>query len=377
MILFLGQLPPPVHGVTLLNSYLVNSAIVRSNFQIDVINLQFEFSLHKLGKFSVRKFTKAIAYGFEVVKKTLNIKPDIVYFTLVPTGFAFYRDAYYVLLLKLFRSNILIHLHGKGIEENCRNSIIKRKLYSWILKNTHIICLSTELAKDIRGVYNIPPFIVSNGIEVQPYFNPETQRAQNNVPQILYLSNYVKSKGILILIEALSILSSKGFKFHARFVGAPFDVSVKMIEDQLMEHNLTSFADVLGPLTGEDKLAEYKRADIFVFPTMFEAFGLVNLEAMQYSLPVISTFEGSIPDIVIDGETGFLVEKQNSEMLADKIAILLADKDLRNSMGRKGYDRFIKNYTLQHFESNMNEIFHNVLSSKHRTSTSISSAHGG
>ena len=85
---------------------------------------------------------------------------------------------------------------------------------------------------------------------------------------------------------------------------------------------------------------------------------------MQFGLPVISTFEGSIPEIVINNETGFLVESQNAQMLADKIAILLKDKNLRIEMGKKGYERFINNYTLNHFENSMNNIFQTILDCK-------------
>jgi glycosyltransferase involved in cell wall biosynthesis len=125
---------------------------------------------------------------------------------------------------------------------------------------------------------------------------------------------------------------------------------------------LTGLAEITGPRNGGDKLIEYKNADIFVFPTYFEAFGLVNLEAMQYSLPVVSTLEGSIPEIVIDGKTGFLVAKQNAQLLAEKIGLLLDSRELRMTMGKNGYQRFIENYTLQHFESNINAVFQEVIS---------------
>ena len=344
-----------------MNSYLLKSELINCSFNVDVIRLQFETSLNELGKFSFIKVLKALAYGFKIVSHSLKSKPDLVYFTLVPTGFAFYRDAFYVFLLKLFNLKIVLHLHGKGIEENSRNSKIKQRLYGWVLRKTHVICLSQELSADIKRVYKLSPFIVPNGIEVQPYFNRDIEKAESAVPQILYLSNYIKSKGILILIEALAILRSKGYKFHARFVGAPFDITVENLKERLLHHSLLGVAEIVGPLNGEDKLTEYKSADIFVFPTFFEAFGLVNLEAMQYSLPVISTYEGSIPDVVINNETGFLVEKQNPEMLADKIAVLLNDQELRLSMGRKGYERFINHYTLQHFEFRINNVFQTVV----------------
>ncbi len=159
------------------------------------------------------------------------------------------------------------------------------------------------------------------------------------VPRILFLSNFIKNKKILVLIEALDILTKQDHEFVVRFVGAHFDLSKEMIEEVIRNKNLTSFAKVVGPLMGTEKFLEYEQADIFVFPTFSEAFGLVNLEAMQYALPVISTFEGSIPDIVIDNETGFLVEKQNGTNVADKIATRLKDKNKRIEMCKKGYER--------------------------------------
>ena len=111
----------------------------------------------------------------------------------------------------------------------------------------------------------------------------------------------------------------------------------------------------------DEKYLEFQKADIFVFPSFNDAFPLVILEAMQFSLPVISTFEGSIPDIIIDNVTGFLVETHNAYRLAERIAILLKDKDLRIEMGKKGYERFINNFTLSHFENNMNKTFQSIL----------------
>jgi glycosyltransferase involved in cell wall biosynthesis len=100
------------------------------------------------------------------------------------------------------------------------------------------------------------------------------------------------------------------------------------------------FVEITGPRYGEEKYGELRKADLFVFPTYNDAFPLVTLEAMQFALPVISTNEGGVPDIVNDGETGFLVERQNVEQLAEKIALLLQNKELRQMMGQKGYERF-------------------------------------
>ena len=360
-ILCIIQLPPPVHGVSLMNSYLINSEIINRNFSMQVVNLQFAKSMDELGIFSFKKILKSFIYGLEIVKKVRTYKPGLIYFTINPTGFAFYRDVYYVFLLKLCNKHIVYHLHGKGIKKNAESNFFKKQIYKWVFKNTDVICLSERLTADIDKIYKCKPFIVPNGIEVQPRFNRERERVDSSVPQILCISNYTRNKGILELVEALAILKNHGYNFIARFVGAPFDLTVEMIEEVVNKLDLTRIVKIVGPLYGDDKFKEYQLADIFVFPTYNDVFGLVNLEAMQYALPVISTFEGSIPDIVIDNETGFLVETQNAQMLADKIALLLKDKNKRIEMGKKGYERFMNNYTLDHFITNINNTFHNIL----------------
>lgn len=363
-ILCILQLPPPIHGASLMNSYVINSEKLRKNFDIDIVDLQFARSIKELEKFSFLKVYKALLYCFTIAKRVIAQRPDLVYFTLAPKGFALYRDAFYVSLLKLFKLKIVFHLHGKGINENAKNSFLKKYIYKHVFKNTHVICLSKKLADDISDVYKNTPFIVPNGIELQPKFNRNIKQLNRTVPQILYLSNYIRNKGILVIIDALGILHNQGYLFNARLVGAPADLTVDFLENKITSLNLAEVVKVIGPLYGNDKFLEFQEADIFVFPSYNDAFPLVILEAMQFSLPVISTFEGSIPDIVINNETGFIVEIKNSKTLADKISILLKDKELRDKMGKKGYERFINNYTLRHFEDNMYNTFQTIFDSQ-------------
>jgi glycosyltransferase involved in cell wall biosynthesis len=177
----------------------------------------------------------------------------------------------------------------------------------------------------------------------------------------MYLSHLLITKGVLVLIDALAILNERGCLFNARLIGPPADLSLNDLQTTITEKKLNDIVKVVGPKYGDDKFLEFRNADIFVFPTYYEVFGLVILEAMQYSLPVVSTFEGAIPDIVVDNETGLLVEVQNAKMLADKLAVLLDDKELRLKMGRAGYKRFTDNYTIDKFESNILETIQTII----------------
>lgn len=360
-ILCILQLPPPFHGVSIMNNAVIKSEKLRNNFNFDVINLHFSQSIKGLEVFSFSKVFKAIHYGFTIIKRIISQKPDLVYFSLAIKSFAFYRDAFYVFLIKLLNINIIFHLHGKGINKIIQKNFLKKSLYKRVFKNTHVICLSKNLAEDISSVYKSVPFIVPNGIEVMPKNNQDINNLKQEIPRILYFSNFKRDKGILILLDALEILKNKQYNFYVRIIGEPFDLSTELLNSVILNKNLKEFVHVAGPLYGNDKYLEFQQADIFVFPTYNDAFPLVILEAMQNSLPVISTFEGGIPEIIVDQETGVLVEIQNSKMLADKIAILLKDKDLRLKMGKKGYDRYKSNFTIDHFENQMNSIFHKIL----------------
>jgi glycosyltransferase involved in cell wall biosynthesis len=355
-ILCIVQLPPPIHGASMMNNYIVNSKMIQADFTMEIVNLQFSESIHELKKFSFSKVFKAIAFSSAILKKINTFKPDIIYFNLTPTGFAFYRDAFYILLMKQYHTNIILHLHTKGIKDKVKNSFLNKRIYSKVLKNTHPICLSKSLAGDISDVYHGSYSIVPNGI---PELNLPSQNLEDRkkVPRILFLSNFIESKGILILIEAIKILKEDGFKFDVRLVGAPADISVEMLRTILTDKDLASSIEIVGPLYNNEKFIEYQNADIFVLPTFSEAFPLVILEALQFSIPVISTFEGGIPEMIINNESGLLVEKKNVQMLTEKIALLLSDKKLRTQIGENGYKRFKEYFTLEHFEANMSHVF--------------------
>jgi glycosyltransferase involved in cell wall biosynthesis len=360
-ILFIVQLPPPLHGASMMNRYIVNSKLIAGNFNSDTVNLHFTETVQDLGRFTFGKVFKTFVYAFEIIKKVLKHKPDLVYFNLTPKGFAFYRDAFYVFILKALRRKIVFHLQSKGIKENTSSSALKKLLYKIVFKNTSIICLSPRLTDDFNDIYTGRPFFVPNGIEVQmPVIDPKPE-SDDYVPRILYLSHYLKTKGILVLIEALSLLKERGYRFSARLTGPPADLSIQDLEAELSDRKLDGMVEVTGPRYGEDKFREFQNADIFVFPTYYEVFGLVILEAMQFRLPVVSTLEGGIPDIILENETGFLVEPQNPGMLADRLSVLLKDKDLRQRMGQEGYKRFLANYTIDKFENNICETIHSIL----------------
>lgn len=99
----------------------------------------------------------------------------------------------------------------------------------------------------------------------------------------------------------------------------------------------------------------WKDADIFVFPTLNETFGLVAVEAMEYEIPVVASAEGGIPDIIDNGNSGYTAEKNNPSSLASAIELLIKDPELCKSMGKAGRKLFEEKFTEEVFEKKMKE----------------------
>ena len=187
-------------------------------------------------------------------------------------------------------------------------------------------------------------------------------KTKNDVPQILFLSNLIKSKGVFILLEALKLLKKKGVQFYCNLVGGEGDITNQNLLDKINKLDLADAIKYHGKKYDVNKFHLFNQADIFVFPTFYhnETFGLVNLEAMMFGLPIISTNEGGIPDIVKHNETGFIIEKENPMQLAEKLEVLINNPKLGKKLGKEGQIQFNKKYTLEKFETKFTDILKQI-----------------
>ena len=142
--------------------------------------------------------------------------------------------------------------------------------------------------------------------------------------------------------------------FHAKFVG-PFceDGLEERFWSQVQEEGLSDCLEHEGAIYGSDKDAAYQRADIFAFPSLREAFGVVLIEAASHGLPAVAFEEGGIPDVITDKETGLLCEKFDPKDMADKLEELITDANKRSQMGIAARKRFLQEFTLEAYEANV------------------------
>lgn len=352
------HIPPPIHGSSIVGNYLKNSKWINNNFDTDFINLSTSSSLKEIGKFSTFKIKIFIKILFQALVKNLRKKYDICYIAIAINGKAFYRDLLIVILLKLLRKKIILHLHNKGVSKF--KNIFRKMGYRIVFNNTYVILLSELLYSDIeKYVKKENTFICNNGIQLNSYSKPVNKLVTNKI-NLLFLSNMMIKKGVFVLLDACKELVKINKEFVCNFVGGWKDITEKEFYNYLFFHKIDNNIKYYGPKYGEDKIDHLKSADIFIHPTLDDCFPLNLIEAMQYNIPIVSTKEGGIPDIVIDGVTGFLCKKNDPEDLAKKISLLIKNLDLRKKMGDAGRKRYEEKFTLKHFENRMVEILQSI-----------------
>ena len=361
-ILAIMHLPPPVHGTTLMNSFVAESVLLKEHFDLQIVPIRFCRKVSESGRFAFRKIGLSIRLFAAVGRQLIMNRPDLVYMTPAVTGWAFYREMLLLGLVKIFRCKIVLHLHGKGIYEASANPV-RRMLYRMFFRHTSPVCTSARLTYDIERVYSGISYAVSNGIpDVRS--NPKAlSRNQKNDPvRFLYISNITKGKGIFEFLDALQILKQNGtVNFQAHIGGQPNDVTAAELTGIIQNKNLKESVTYKGTLSEQDKNLELEWADIFVFPTKIDVFGIVMLEAMQHRVPVIASRMAAIPDVVKDGETGFLVEPGSVQDLAEKMERLAKDPELQLQMGQRGYEHYKAQFTVDIYERNLKTVFEKVL----------------
>ena len=364
-VLFILHIPPPIHGAAMVGKYIQESRIINSSFDVCYINLSTSESLNEIGKGGFGKILTFLRIQLKVIQALRNKEYELYYMTLTTKGPGFYKDFLVVILLKLFGKRIIYHFHNKGV--SLRNSKrLNHILYTLVFKNSKIILLSEFLYSDIeKYVAKTDVYFCANGIPLNDNAVNVPGKSNHGKPlRLLFLSNMMEAKGVLVLLEACRILNEKGIIFECHFVGDWSDVSAKSFDNVVATKNLKKLIFAHGKKFNFDKYNFLLNSDIFIHPILNDCFPLVLLEAMQFGLPIISTPEGGIPDVVVDGETGFLVPQKDAIALAEKIELLINHPELRKRMGDAGKRRYEEFFTLEKFENNLCEILNQAIESE-------------
>ena len=360
-ILFILHLPPPVHGAAMVGQYIHDSALINSTFDARYINLTTASGMDDIGRFKLKKIRPFLRLLRQIRHSVKEYRPELVYVTPNAGGGPFYKDFIVVSKLKRMGCRLVAHYHNKGVATR-QDRPLDNFLYRRFFKGLKVILLSERLYPDMaKYVRREDVLICPNGI---PCVAPPTVKEASATPRILFLSNLLVEKGVLVLLDALKLLKEKGLSFACDLMGGETpELDAARLDEAVRTRSLQDVVSYHGKRLGKEKEAIFGHANIFVFPTFYqnECFPLVLLEAMAHGLPCISTDEGAISDIISDGITGLITKKRDPADLAEKLEILLQDAALRERMGAAGRKKYEELFTLEHFERCFTDSLHAVM----------------
>lgn len=260
-------------------------------------------------------------------------------------------------------------IHGELSDWGLRQKALKKRTYRFfvldrMLREAGALHAITRAEKEqVRKLgFKSPVVVAPNGIEQSGFAElPAPQNLVRRFPElegkrvILFLGRLHPKKGLDILARSFSRLAGRFDDLMLLVVGPDKFGTRKNMEAILRSKRLLDRTVFTGLLTGEDKLAALSCADLFVLPSHSDVRGIAVLEAMAARLPVIITTGCEFPEVA-EYEAGLVAEADEAS-IADAMARLLADTELRRHMGQQGHKLVTERYTWQAATATMSELY--------------------
>jgi glycogen synthase len=268
---------------------------------------------------------------------------------------------------------------------------------TWIERTAYenadgVVAVSQAMKEDVQTLYGVPAErvrVIHNGIdpdEYRPRPAPSMLRklgVDPDVPMVLFVGRITRQKGILHLVRAIKYLEA-GVQV-VLCAGAPDTEAIAAEMSALVAEAKrdAEIAIVWIPemVSKEDVIALYTHAEVFVCPSVYEPFGIINLEAMACETPVVAAAVGGIPEIVVPGETGLLVpfdaaggdspEPRNPDAFSRALAaavneLMMAGPERLAAMGKAARARVLAHFSWTHIAEVTLEFYKELIDRRRR-----------
>ena len=247
---------------------------------------------------------------------------------------------------------------------------LTRRLNLWTWKwQRSVVAVSSEVAESIRSVKDsgVAVRVVQNGIAADTFVPSETDRITvrqdlnipPDAPVIGTVAGFRKQKKLTDWLKAASLIRQKFPHSHFLIIGdGPLRSSLEAEVQKLRLSDVVHFTGVQ-----QNVIPFYSAIDVYMISSVFEGLPIALLEAMAMQLPVVTTPAGGIPEVVVDGQTGFLVDFGFPQKLADQVALLIENRDLARSLGKAGRAVIEQRFSIQRMVTELEDLYLEVCES--------------
>lgn len=229
-----------------------------------------------------------------------------------------------------------------------------------------VLCVSSYIQKYLIEEANVPPEqtrVVHNGIDLELFkFNP--RQVENTNLRLLYAGRLSPDKGVHTVLESLDHINQEypTLRYECSIYGRGAPGYVDRLKNYVAEHNLEDRIYFKGIVPREQMPGVFNEHDILLFPSIWdEPLARIIQEAMGCGLVVIGTDTGGTKEILEDGVTGFTFEPESTEMLAEKILMVLKDAPLRAEIAMEARRKVELDFSLSRMVDEIEQSFTNLV----------------
>jgi len=286
------------------------------------------FHIHRLKYPRIGLLLSAGFFALATLRALKRINPDVVHAQGV-----YYSVAAY-LFKRLREKPYIIYFRGTGLY--MPHYIVKTILKLSVINAAEVLALTEHMRTTIEAKYKRDAIVIPNGVDTSRFsrLSKKAARAELNIKEgeqvVIFVGSLISVKGVEYLVEAKNTAIQHFPEARLLLVGD--GEGRQKLEALVTKLNLEKGVSFVGKVAYERVPGYLVASDLFVLPSLSEGFPNVVLEAMAAGLPVVTTNVRGLPEIVKDGENGFVVEPQNPRQLVEKIALLLDNNELRQKI---------------------------------------------
>ena len=352
----IGQFSPPVHGLSKALDTILYSKKINENYEIISTNITNN---------------KRIFQNLREIRKS---KSDIYYFTISHSNLGNIRDLLILMLIINKNKKVIIHYHGGYFLDLYENMNFIQKKLNWFLLNK--VDTVVVLGKSLKRIF--VPIVEESKIRICENFVENAVLLKNSDFEkkvstlylkekfnVLFLSNFIKSKGYIeILHAAFQLKSQENIYFH--FAGNFFREEDRNEFFEIINNLKLTNVTYHGVVNGDNKKKLLQKSDIFILPSYYHIEGqpISIIEAMANGLAIITTVHAGIPDIVSD-DNGIFVRKKNVEDIVNAVKKLTGERSKLKEIALKNRMDVTNNLLEEHYINRISSIFEeSILSEK-------------
>ncbi|VGO18287.1 glycosyltransferase family 4 protein [Pontiella sulfatireligans] len=346
-VILVGQTPPPTTGQSVMIQVLLDG--LKRHLRVEYVRMEFSGSVQEMGKFSFRKVSTLVSLIFQT-RFLLRRYPDsVLYYPPAPPALIpLVRDIIFLCSVRSLAKAVIFHYHAYGMGGFLNNRKLLYRLARLAYGRADLSVVPTlSCAEEPEMFFPRRIEAVPYGRDL-PFVNGIQEERNDGIYRILFVGILTEGKGIYDLVETVSRLVVLGVRIEVRCVGVwQSSEEKKSVEGMVERNNLQGIIQFCGHLEGDDLWTEYRWADVLFFPThyLFETQGMVVVEAMAFSLPVVASNWRGPCDVVKDGETGILCDAGCIGDYVDALVRLYKNSGLRKEMGSAGQQHYQSSFT--------------------------------